>query len=104
METEKFSHNTDTKSGIRKLTLPDGFQVGLSNLDNILREVADLKLTDDKAIKKELLGRIKACNYVASGAENDYSSTLLQEYRRKFDESGAVESRNIFETKKHQPG
>ena len=91
-------HGQNNSIAVRKLTLPDGFQVGFMNLDNILREVNELKLTDDKAIKKELLERIKACNYVASGAENLYSSALFDEYQRKYGESGAGQIRNIIET------
>ena len=71
----------------KELTLPDGFQVGIANLDSILKEVADLKLTDAEAIKKELLKRVKVNNYVASSAEYDYSVALFQEYRRKFEKS-----------------
>jgi len=66
----------------RKLTLPNGFQVGIVNLENILKEVADLKLASDDAIKKELLKRVKIYNYVAPAADNDYSEALLREYKR----------------------
>lgn len=68
---------------VKKLTLPDGFQVGILNLESILKEVADLKLADDEAIKKELLQRVKIYNYVASAADNDYSEALLKEYKRQ---------------------
>jgi len=69
---------------VKKLTLPDGFQVGILNLESILKEVADLKLADDEAIKKELLQRVKIYNYVASAADNDYSEALLKEYKRQY--------------------
>jgi len=72
---------------VKKLTLPDGFQVGILNLENILKEVADLKLADDGAIKKELLQRGKIYNYVAFAADNDYSETLLKEYERQYGKS-----------------
>jgi hypothetical protein len=65
---------------VKKLTLPDGSQAGIVNLENILKEVADLKLAEDEAIKKELLQRVKIYNYVAPGAEADYSKALLKEY------------------------
>jgi len=68
----------------KKLTLLDGFQVGILYLESILKEVAELKLTDAEAIKKELLERVKAHNYVASGAEYDYSRALLSEYKRRY--------------------
>ncbi len=68
----------------KKLTLRSGVQVGIWNLDSILKEVADLKLVDAKTIEGELLKRVKIQNYVASGAETDYSAALFQEYRRQF--------------------
>lgn len=67
---------------IKRLVLPGGLQVGISNLENILKEVADLKLVDDEIIKKELLRRVKIYNYVAPGAEVDYSNALLGEYKK----------------------
>jgi len=68
---------------IKKLTLPGG-EVGIANLEGILKEVADLKLSDDEKIKKELLTRVKIFNYVVPGAESDYSKALLNEYERLF--------------------
>jgi len=67
---------------MKKLALPDGSQVGIANLDDILKEVADSKLADDNAIKKELLKRVKIYNYVAPSADNEYSGALLKEYKR----------------------
>jgi len=72
---------------VKRLTLPDGFQVGILNLENILKEIADLKLADDEAIKKELLQRVKIYNYVVFAADNDYSETLLKEYKRQYGKS-----------------
>ena len=71
----------------KRLTLPDGFQVGILYLESILKEVSELKLTDAEATKKELLERVKAHNYVASSAEYDYSVALFREYRRQFEKS-----------------
>ena len=67
---------------LKKLTLADGSQVGILHLEEILKEVADLKLADDEAIKKELLKRVKIHNYVAPTAEVDYSKALLGEYKK----------------------
>jgi len=69
---------------MKKLTLADGSQVGIVNLENILKEVADLKLADDEAIQKELLKRVKIYNYIAPPAEADYSRALLGEYKKQF--------------------
>jgi len=67
----------------KQLTLPDGFQVAIINLDTILREVAELKLTDTEAIRRELLERVEIYNDVTPGAEYDYSEALFREYRRQ---------------------
>ena len=69
---------------IKKINLPGGFQVGIVNLENILKEVADLKLADDEAIKKELLKKVKIYNYVAPTLEADYAKALLGEYEKLF--------------------
>jgi hypothetical protein len=69
---------------VKKLTLLDGFQVGIANLESILKEVADLKLIDAEAIKKELLKRVKIYNYVPSSADYDYSRALFKEYVGQF--------------------
>ena len=71
-------------SMLKKLVLPGGFQVGIANLENILKEVADLRLADDEAIKKELLKRVKTYNYVPPAADNEYSEALFNEYKRQY--------------------
>ena len=68
---------------IKKLALPDGSQLGIASLDNILKKVADLKLADDSALKKELLQRVKIYNYVPPASDNEYSEALLKEYKRQ---------------------
>ena len=72
---------------VQKLTLPNGLQVGILHLDNIIKDVADLKLVDVEAIKGELLKRVKTHSYVAPVAETDYSVALFQEYKRRLWES-----------------
>ncbi len=88
----------------KKLTLPDGFRVGIVNLDNILKDVADLKLTDTQTIKTEILKRVKTCNYVPSSAENEYSAALFQEYQRKWGKSEAVKDGDKIKTSKPPGG
>ncbi len=95
---EKPRYGADASRKIKKLTLPDGFRVGISNLNNILKGVADLKLTDTNTIKTELLERVKAYNYVPSGAEYEYSAALYREYQRKFEPDKFKEER----TERHQ--
>jgi len=69
---------------IKKLTMPNGSQIGILNLESILKEVADLKLADNESIKKELLKRVKIHNYVPPAAEADYSKAMLGEYKKLF--------------------
>jgi hypothetical protein len=71
---------------IKKLALPGG-EVGIVNLESILKAVADLKLADDNAIKEELLKRVKIYNYVAPSADNEYSEALLEEFKRQHRET-----------------
>jgi hypothetical protein len=68
---------------IKKITMPDGFQVGIINLDNILSEIIGLNVTDAETIKKELLNRVKVFNYVPQKAEHEYEADLYHEYQRK---------------------
>ncbi len=98
----KSLHDTNIGNTLKKLTLPDGFQVGISNFDNILKEVTELKLTDIKTIKTELLKRVKACNYVASSAENEYSTALYREYQRIIEPDKFKEER--IENHQHTKG
>jgi len=84
MTNEKPCCAAAATSMIKKLALPDGSQVAIASLENILKEVAHLKLVDDNAIKKELLKRVKIYNYVAPSADNEYSEALLREYRRQY--------------------
>jgi hypothetical protein len=101
---EKPDRNDDGARTIRKLTLPDGFRVGILNLDSILKAVSDLKLPDSMAIRTELLKRVKTCNYVASGAENEYAEALFREYQRKYGEPAAAKDLPKTETHQHTKG
>lgn len=73
---------TAADPAITQLILPDGSPVGMRNLERIMREVAELNLVDDKVIGSEPLHRARIYNYIAPGAEADYSTALISEYRR----------------------
>ncbi len=87
---------------IKKITLPDGFRVGIKHLDKILNEVAGLKLTEKEAIKEALLEGVKKFNYVASKVEREYADVMYEEYRRKFDEK--YEAKTSYTQHKHTAG
>ena len=97
---EKLRYDADAPKNIKKLTLPDGSRVGIVNLDNILQEVADLKLVNDKAIKAELLKKAMVHNYIPSSAETDYSIALFEEYRIKSGQVKPIKDRSHV----HKPG
>ena len=101
MPEEEPRRGTDAERKVKELTLPDGYRVGIMNLNSILKEVVDLKLTESQDIRTELLKRAKACNYVAPGAENDYSVALFREYHRK---AGAAVDGGKTELHKHTSG
>ena len=82
MESQKPCCAAAAARMIKKLALRGG-EVGIANLESILKAVAALKLTDDNVIKKELLNRVKIYNYVAPSADNEYSEALLGEYKRQ---------------------
>ena len=83
MAIEGFCCPEAAARAIKKLTLSDGDQVGIANLDNIMNAVAALGLTDREAIKKELIERVKVHNYVPSICENDYAGALFREYKSR---------------------
>ena len=87
---------------VKKITLPDGFRVGIVNLDGILSKVAELNLSDTGAIKKELVKFATEDNYIPKSAEHEYAAALFEEYRRKF----MPETKNTIqiERHKHTPG
>ena len=87
---------------VKKITLPDGFRVGIVNLDSILNKTAELKLTDTGAIKKELVKLAAEDNYIPKPAEHEYAAALFEEFRRKF----MPDTKTTIQIKrhKHTPG
>jgi hypothetical protein len=57
-------------------------EIGIEKLDQIIDEVRGMNLSDDAAIRYELLRRTKASNYVPTKLSNEYGETLLKEYKR----------------------
>jgi hypothetical protein len=73
--------------GIRKITFPDGDQVGLVGLDAVLESVfKEGKLPDDLTAM-ELIDRLRAKNYIpgSPSAEKLYKIALLNEYQRYYE-------------------
>lgn len=62
-------------------------QVGISQLDSILKEAGDAESRGEPAVREELLRLVKIYNYVAPGAELAYEEALYAEYKKWSDES-----------------
>jgi len=67
--------------GIRQIII-GGNLTGLAHLDDTLQEVYEMKIQEEKNLKKELLEQVKIYNYVAPGAEEKYEQALFKEYQR----------------------
>jgi hypothetical protein len=67
--------------GLTKLTFPDGGQVAIVGLEEILAAVyaEGRQVTIETA--QEILKRVEAQNYVAPGDRKEYPDLLLKEYR-----------------------
>jgi hypothetical protein len=70
-----------------KMILVDGKETGIDQLDWILAEVRNLRLSDDTAITEELLKRTQALNYVPTKKKDAYGAALLEKYKKFLTES-----------------
>jgi hypothetical protein len=72
--------------GLRKLTFPDGAQVGLIGLDEIMEALYKEGKKPDHSTPMEMVSRLrdKVKNYISydSKIEEQYQRVLLNEYRR----------------------
>lgn len=66
---------------IRKILI-DGRETGIDQLDLILSEVAALGLTDESALRDELLKRVRVFNYVPVKKTAVYADAIMAEYRQ----------------------
>ena len=65
---------------IRKI-LVDGKETGIDQLDRIIADVAALHLDECRAIRAELIKRVKIFNYVPTKKAEAYADALLAEYQ-----------------------
>ncbi|MBN2239124.1 MAG: hypothetical protein JW712_05070 [Dehalococcoidales bacterium] len=96
-------HMTDKeKNGItRKITLPGGTQVGILDLDDIIKKTSEAEISDTIQIEEYLLAAVKECNYVPDSAEKEYAAALLKVYLAKY---GDVPSTGRIEPKRKHAG
>jgi hypothetical protein len=73
--------------GIRKITFPDGDQVGLVGLDAVLESLFKEGKSPDDSTAKELIYRLRANNYIpgSPSIEELYRTALLNEYQRYYE-------------------
>jgi hypothetical protein len=65
-----------------------GATVGLSMLDLVFAEVQALGLTDEPAVRAELLKRVKVYNYVPPPAAEAYAAAVHREYAKWNNQGG----------------
>lgn len=83
MEMKKPCCAGDVARMVGRITFPDGLEVGVLNLEDILKAVAELQLADPASIKKELLERAKSCNYITASVEEKYAEALYRAYEQR---------------------
>ena len=73
--------------GVRKITLPDGDQVGLIGLDAVMEALCKEGKLPDESTAREMITRLRENNYISdsSQAQDLYQKALLNEYRRFFE-------------------
>ena len=70
--------------GVRKITLPDGDQVGLIGLDTIMEALYKEGKPPNDATITEMIARLRENNYISGSpaAQELYQKALLTEYKR----------------------
>lgn len=67
--------------GVRKILI-DGIETGMTGIDECIAAVKALGLSDDAAIREELLTRLAKGNYIPTRKREAYGAALIDEYRR----------------------
>jgi hypothetical protein len=68
-------------SGLRMLTFPEGFQVGIIGLDTVMEDLHREGKPLNMATIQELMERLKGKNYFAPSARQTYEKLFLAEYK-----------------------
>ena len=70
--------------GIRKIAFPDGDQVGLIGLDEVMESLCREGKPPDESTVMEMITRLREKNYIShsSPALDLYKKALLNEYQR----------------------
>jgi hypothetical protein len=81
--------------GLRKLTLPNGAQVGVMGLDAVMEELFVEGKAADETIAAEIIQRLSKQNYISPSARNTYEELLLREYRVFYEKKSALKAAQI---------
>ena len=68
--------------GLRRLTFPDGTQVGITGLDGVMESLYREGRPADAAAAAQIMERLRGDNYFAPSARKAYEELFLEEYRR----------------------
>jgi hypothetical protein len=73
--------------GMRKITFPDGDQVGLIGLDAVMEGLYKEGKPPDESTVMEMIARLREKNYISYSlrAQELYQKALLNEYQRFVD-------------------
>ncbi len=67
--------------GLRKLTLPNGAQVGIMGLDEVMEELYEEGKSADETTIADLIQRLSKKNYISPFARKTYEELLTVEYK-----------------------
>ncbi len=67
---------------IKKIVV-DGMETGIDRLDEVLAEVARLKIREPAALKEALLTAVVRYNYVPTKKKDRYGEALVAEYKKR---------------------
>lgn len=68
--------------GLRRLTFPDGTQVGVTGLDAAMEELRRAGRPADERAGAEIMAELASENYLAPAARQDYEVLFRKEYHR----------------------
>ena len=66
---------------VRQITV-DGKVVGINGLDQILKQVAEMGISNSVQVKETLIAAVKAANYIPTKKMGGYGDALYGEYLR----------------------
>ena len=72
-----------------------GHLVGLAGLEEVFAEVKALGVSDEVALRSEIIQRLSKLNYIPEGSEEEYGKALLLEYRRTLGEQIEEDSQGL---------